>query len=74
MTDEEFKGWVEYDKMEPIHGNTLAMARLSMMAAAFMGSKNIEFDDFYVNKAPKPPKKEQNASQLDNALVGMFSS
>ncbi len=72
MTDEEFKDWREYDKLEPLHGTDLSLARITMMIAAFMGQKNIEFNDFYVHKKPEVAQ-HLSPKALNDALTGMFT-
>ncbi len=78
MTADEFQDWREYDMLEPLHGTDLTLARMSMMMAAFMGQKDVNFEDFYIHKVPPEPEtpksKEEAGKELNNALQGLFTS
>ncbi len=76
LTQEDFDKWRYYDSMEPLHGVPLSLAQLGMMMSAFMGSKNTNFEDLYINKAHPPEFHEENKAtgqNLNDALVGLFS-
>ncbi len=76
LTQEDFDKWRYYDSMEPLHGVPLSLAQLGMMMSAFMGSKNTNFEDLYINKAHPPniqEKAQNDGAALNNALVGLFS-
>ncbi len=76
LTADEFNDWMEYEKLEPTHGMTMEIAHLAMMVASFMGQKDVHFDDFYINKDPKPqiptPEEEQNTTEQDNSYIDNF--
>ncbi len=76
LTQEDFDKWRYYDSMEPLHGVPLSLAQLGMMISAFMGSKNTNFEEMYINKSQAPniqEKTRDDGAALNNALVGLFS-
>ncbi len=66
MTEEEFNSWMAYDRMEPLHSTDMELAQIAMMVAAFMGQKDVKFEDFYIHKQPHVEKEPEDTKQQDN--------
>ncbi len=75
MTEEEFNSWMEYDRLEPLHSTDIELAQIAMMVAAFMGQKNVSFEDFFIHKSPEPEPedtKQQNDFELDQFVKNAY--
>ncbi len=66
MTVDEFNNWLRYDKQEPFHGTDIEIAQLTMLAASFMGAKNVAFSDFYVHSQDKDQVPGGYVGRQDN--------
>ncbi len=71
ITESEFLMWVEYMKLNPIHATDLQITKLTMLAAAFAGQKDIEFDDFYTHSEPERPKQCSLKLETEERTVGV---
>ncbi len=69
ITSEEFDKWQQYFDLHPIHATDLQLTKLTMLAAAFAGQKNIEFADFYLHKTVEQPKHKQEEVSNDGTNV-----
>ncbi len=76
ITEEEFLKWQEYMRLNPKHATDIQIAQLTLLASAFMGNKDAEFDDFYVHRQPEEQacslKTAEDKTQEDNDFINNY--